>query len=372
MQKQTVHDGWTLQAVGELAHIPRAIRGKEIPATVPGCVHTDLLAAGLIPEPYYGLNELKMAWIGRTDWRYACVFTVDAALLDHERVDLVCEGLDTVARVELNGQLLGETATMHHPHRFDAKARLRPGRNELAITFKSPLAYAEQMRDKLGDLPHTEKHPFNFIRKMACNFGWDWGPAFVTAGIWQPLYLHAWNGARIRSVRPLVLAADAAIAQVEVLVDIERAHAGDLAVSAVLAENTGRTVSAAAALGGNDTAARMALGVAQPQRWWPRGHGEQPLYGLTVRLAAGQSELEGWTGRIGLRTATLNTDKDEIGSKFVIEVNGKAIFCKGANWIPDDCFPTRVDEARYRRRLEQAVAANMNMLRVWGGGIFET
>ena len=372
MLKQNLHENWTVRAAGNMADVPLAVKEKDIPATVPGCVHTDLLAAGLLDDPYYGTNELKQAWVGRTDWRYASTFDVDAEVLRHDRVELVCEGLDTVARVELNGALLGETADMHYPHRFNANSALRVGKNELVITFASPVRYAEQMRDRLGDLPHSEKYPFNFIRKMACNFGWDWGPALITSGIWQPIRLEAWNTARIAAVRALVQRADGEQAVLDVLVDLASSGNAGLAITATLVEGGGRSFAASVPVAAGATQARMAFTVPQPQLWWPRGHGAQPLYDLHVKLTSGDTELHSWSHRIGLRTARLNTDKDEIGSKFVIEVNGKPIFCKGANWIPDDCFLTRVDQARYRARLEQAVGANMNMLRVWGGGIFET
>lgn len=377
MLKQLLHSNWTVKAVkvtGKTTKVPLTVRGKEIPATVPGCVHTDLLAAGLLRDPYYGTNELKQEWIGRTDWRYACEFDVDPGLLAHEMVELVCEGLDAVARIELNGKVVGDTCDMHYPCRFGvAKPMLRSGRNSLAVTFSAPLNYAEAARDLAGDLPRTEKHPFNFIRKMACNFGWDWGPALVTSGIWRPIYLEAWNSARIKAVRPLVLSADANIAHVEVVVDLDMLNLPPgAAATATLTEGGGRTFTGTATIQRELSTARIPLTVPQPQLWWPRGHGAQPLYALVVKLSAEGKELGSWSHRIGLRTARLNTSPDSIGSQFTIEVNGKPIFCKGANWIPDDCFLNRVDEARYRRRLEQAVGANMNMLRVWGGGIFET
>jgi beta-mannosidase len=372
MHQQALQDNWTVKAIGDVTDVPADIRNRAIPAVVPGCVHTDLLAAKLIPDPYLGRNEEKLHWIGRTEWRYGCHFNADAALLAHERVALVCEGLDTVARIELNRHLLGEAANMHHPHRFEAKPLLRAGQNELSVTFTSAFQYAAGMEKSLGTLPHAEKHPFNFIRKMACNFGWDWGPDLATAGIWQPIYLLAWNTARIAAVRPLVTEADAETARVEAIVNIERAHPKPVSLRAVLTESTGRTFEGRAVLSENGTEARIVLTVPNPQRWWPRGHGEHPLYDLSVRLFEGHTELDWWSSRVGLRTVRLNTDKDSAGSRFAIEVNGKPVFCKGANWIPDDCFPTRVDATRYRKRIEQAAAANMNMLRVWGGGIFET
>ena len=361
------------------AEMPEATRGRELAAQVPGCIHTDLLAAGLIAEPYRDRNELGLQWIGYADWQYACRFRPQAGLLDCGKVELVCEGLDTVAALTLNGQPIGEAANMHHPHRFDVAGVLRGGENVLAVTFRSAIQYAGEMQRQLGPRPHVERHPFNFIRKMACNFGWDWAPTLVTAGIWRPIYLAGWSGMRIGSVRPLVRRADADRAVVDVCVDLALGG-GPVArgtyASARLAGPDGREVSDSTVIADGDGLAVVRLDVPEPRLWFPRGRGEQALYALRVEVAApgpaGHDALDAWAGRIGLRTVRHDTAGDEIGSKFTIEVNGQPIFCKGANWVPDDCFPSRVDAGRYRRRLEQAAGANVNMLRVWGGGIYES
>ena len=197
MIKLELTGGWTLRNVTEHG-VPETVTGRNVPATVPGCVHTDLLAAGLIPDPYHGQNELDVQWVGENDWRYRCTFEVSAELLAFEKLELVCLGLDTVATVEVNGQVVGHAEDMHLGYRFDAKPHVREGKNDLSITFRSALAYAHEQVERLGYLPNSSyPHPFNFIRKMACNFGWDWGPALVTAGVWQPIYLEAWEGARV-------------------------------------------------------------------------------------------------------------------------------------------------------------------------------
>src|SRR5918995_1782527 len=189
----SLHDGWTLSGAAHAG----------VPASVPGCVHTDLLAAGLIPDPYLDDNETGLTWIGRTDWVYETSFGWEPDR-PADRVDLVCAGLDTVAVVTLNGVVVGETANMHRSYRFDVRQALRPGRNTLSVRFESAYAYAERWRAALGDRPAAYDQPFNFIRKSACNFGWDWGPTLVTAGIWQPIGLEAWSTARLARVRPLV------------------------------------------------------------------------------------------------------------------------------------------------------------------------
>ncbi|MFG1709911.1 glycoside hydrolase family 2 protein [Nonomuraea sp. M3C6] len=333
-----LHDGWTLTS-HDLAATP---------ATVPGCVHTDLLAAGLIDDPYLDDNEDRLAWIGRTEWTYRTTFTWSPD--EHERTDLVCEGLDTVATLTLNGIRLASTANQHRSYRFPVRHLLRDGDNELTVHFGSAYAYAEERRAALGERPGAYDEPYPFIRKMACNFGWDWGPALVTAGIWRPIGLESWSRARLAEVRPLAHADGT----VDVHVRVERSTEEPLALTAEIA---GVTVEAR--LDGRATV--IPLRVPDPELWWPRGYGDQPLYDLAVRL--GDDE---WHGKIGFRSVEL--DREAFGLK----VNGVPVFVKGVNWIPDDCFPTRITRDRLAERFGQATAAGVNLLRVWGGGRYES
>jgi beta-mannosidase len=351
----SLHAGWTLSGAGHTG----------VPATVPGCVHTDLLAAGLIPDPYLDDNETGLAWIGRTDWVYETAFEWTDPGAD--RVDLVCAGLDTVATVSLNGVTLGETANMHRSYRFDARPALRPGRNELVVRFGSAYAYAERWRAALGDRPGAYDEPFNFIRKSACNFGWDWGPTLVTAGIWQPIGIEAWSTARLARVRPLVTV-DGAVGRVAVHVDLDRASDAPLTVSATVAG-----ISATAPVAAGATAAVVSLAVPDPDLWWPRGNGEPARYDLAVSLAAADGAVvDGWERAIGFRSVRVETAPDADGRPFTVVVNDVPVFVRGANWIPDDVFPNRVTRARLATRLGQAAGANVNLLRVWGGGRYES
>jgi beta-mannosidase len=370
-----LHEGWTLRPAGDTGAVPAAIRVAAaelgaLPARVPGCVHTDLMSAGLIPDPYLDTNENDVAWIGRTDWRYATVFDADTA--GHERVDLVCEGLDTVATVSLNGVVVGTSANQHRSYRFDLRPALRDGSNELAVEFTSAYSYAEAMRTALGDRPGAYAEPYQFIRKMACNFGWDWGPTLVTAGIWRPIGLQAWSTARLDRVRPLVTVEPDGSGRVSVHVDVERSGVGPDVPLIVTARVGMQTTTVKIEAG--ESSAVVDVVVPDVELWWPRGFGGQPLYDLTVGLAAeeGEAALGQWQRRIGFRMVRLDTTPDEIGERFAIEVNGEPVFVKGANWIPDDCFPSRVDRARYAARLAQACEANLNLLRIWGGGIYES
>jgi beta-mannosidase len=364
VSRQTLHEGWVLRAVPG-PQVPPEVAGRAVPATVPGCVHTDLLAAGLIPDPYLDDNENRLGWIGRTDWVYET--TVERPSGDDERVDLVCAGLDTVATVSLNGTEVGRTENQHRGHRFPVGPLLRPGANTLTVRFDSPYRYAEGHRDRLGDRPNAYPEPFHFIRKTACNFGWDWGPTVVTAGIWQEIGLHAWSVARLATVRPLVTVEDGA-GRVELHVEVERTRDDPLTVHATVA---GAAVEVTVPAG--EHRAGATLTVRDPALWWPVGYGDQPLHDLDVTLhAADGRELDAWSRRIGFRSVRLDTAPDAHGSAFTLHVNGVPVFVKGVNWIPDDAFPNRVTRARLAERFGQAVGANINLLRVWGGGRYES
>ncbi|MEV6963726.1 glycoside hydrolase family 2 TIM barrel-domain containing protein [Hamadaea sp. NPDC051192] len=334
-----------------------------VPATVPGCVHTDLLAAGLIDDPFLGENEPKTAWIGRSTWAYQLDF--DWSDAGDQRADLVCAGLDTIATVTLNGVTLGDTRNMHRSYRFDAREALREGGNRLEVRFADVYQYTDELREQLGDRPNSYPEPFNFVRKMACNFGWDWGPTLVTAGIWRPIGLETWSVARLAEVRPLVTLRDG-MGVVEVHVRAERASSAPLTVTAAVGEHRAEVQLIDSDQG------LVRLEVPDPARWWPRGYGEPTLHDLTVTLTDGDRELDVWQRRIGFRDIRLDTAPDEAGSAFTLVVNDVPVFVRGVNWIPEDAFITRVDRSRYADRLADACAANVNLIRVWGGGIYES
>jgi beta-mannosidase len=352
-----LRNGWTL-AADPTDQLPAHLRELFVPATVPGCVHTDLLAAGLIPNPLLGDHEAELAWIGETDWRYTTTF-------DHlpgERVDLVCAGLDTIAEIELNGEPVASTANMHRSYRFDVTSFLSDT-NELSVTFRSALKHAERQSAELGARPGPYPLPFNMIRKNASNFGWDWGPTFITGGIWRPIELHSWNTARIASVRPVVTVDDG-VGRVTLHVEIERTGTDRLWLLAQLDERT----SAVAVTG---DVAVVELEVPDVSLWWPRGHGEAPTYGVDLRLSTMEGNwIDTWQEWVGFRTVELDTEPDADGAPFALRINGEVIEVRGVNWIPDDVFLSRVDSERHR--LEQACAAGVNLIRVWGGGRYES
>ncbi|GGM00300.1 glycoside hydrolase family 2 protein [Nakamurella endophytica] len=345
-----------------------------VPATVPGTVHTDLLAAGLIPDPYLDRNELDLDWIGHQRWSYRCRFDAPPAA---ERTDLALDGLDTVATVLVNGVPVGRFANQHRSHRIALDEVLRPGPNEVEVVFDSAWEYARDLERMLGPRPNAYPTPFQFVRKMACNFGWDWGPSLVTAGIWRPVAVETWDTARIAGVRPLVTV-DGAVGRVRVEVDVERSAGRDAALTAAVAVAGQRAEVAVAPGAGTVT---VELAVPDVDLWWPHDLGDQPLYRLDVELHAaaagdlgdaGPQLLGAWSRRIGFRTVELDTSPDATGSAWTVVVNGVPVFARGVNWIPDDCFPSRITRERLAARLDQAVQAHVDLVRVWGGGIYES
>jgi beta-mannosidase len=326
-------------------------------------VHTDLLAAGLIPDPYLDDNESRLGWIGRTDWVYETTFSwTDRG---EPEVDLVCAGLDTVATLSLNGVQLGQTENMHRSYAFPVRHLLVDGENRLRVSFESAYRYAQRLADRLGARPSAYPEPFNFIRKMACNFGWDWGPNLVTAGIWRPIGLRGWRTARFGQVRALTT-----MDSVAVHVELERAASAPDAPVTVSAAVAGARTEVT--LAPDARSAVLDLSVPGVEPWWPRGYGEPHRHLLDVTLrAADGTVLDTWQRMIGFRSVRLDTTPDADGTPFRLVVNEVPVFVRGANWIPDDAFPHRVDRKRYARRLAQACEANVNLLRVWGGGIYE-
>ncbi len=343
-----------------------ADRDAWFPARVPGCIHTDLQRHDLIPDPFYGRNEAGLQWIERREWRYRARFDVPADARDRAHVDLVFGGLDTLAEVRLNGQLLGRTENMFVSHRWDVRSLLQPAGNLLEVIFHNTLDY---LRDRASWQPFRERNDpvggRSRIRKEQCQYGWDWGPRFVTCGIWQPVWLESWDGARLDQVHlrqdhqpdhTVVLHATAAL---------DRPGGGERLVLSVALD--GRTVAESAPLPD-----ALAVAIPDPQLWWPNGQGAQPLYTVTLQLLGPDGVVrDEWTRRVGLRTIELVREKDTAGESFYFRVNGRPVFAKGANWIPDHAFVTECAPQGYRERLQAAADVHMNMLRVWGGGIYE-
>ncbi len=375
---------WTVLAIGDLVETPAVVRGLTISASVPGCIHTDLVRAGVIGDPAVGFNELDIQWIGLTDWEYRAVFNAEEALFSADRRDLVFDGLDTIAAVFLNGMPVGSAANMFHPHRFDVRESLCRGMNELIVRFRAPLRHIREVESSLGTRPvNGDWDPFIFMRKAACNFGWDWGPKVATVGLWRPVRLEAWSVARLSGVRPLITRGARDTWSVQTLCDIQwddssRYTPVRLSVNldsppvALLRQHSFIAATSIEISGRPPTASAPELTISSPALWDGRDHA--PLYPLRVGLQDTQTgvELDHRECDIGFRTVELDTSPDAEGSAFTLRLNDRPIFCVGANWIPEGLWPGQVTRETYRRRLDQARAAGINLLRVWGGGYYES
>jgi len=343
---------------------------KPIAATVPGCIHTDLLKAGVIDDPYFRDNENAVQWIGETDWTYSRRFNVDSAFLRHHRVVLCCTGLDTLATVRMNGRIAGTADNMFRAWEFDVKRLLHPGTNHIEIAFSSTLPYINsrlRQRDAPGWL--TVKGS-SYVRKEQCNYGWDWGPKLITCGIWRDISIRAFDTARIADVHITQDHSTKNTVRLHVAVEAELFRQAKLDCTAVVTRGSTVVGEKRAAFRGRRAGLRFEI--KNPQLWWPAGMGEQPLYRVSVTLTDAHGKpVDSTVRRIGLRTLRLEQKDDAWGRSFAFVVNGVPFFAKGANWIPADTFVTRLRRGDYARLIGDARAAHINMLRVWGGGIYE-
>ena len=366
MQRQMLNGAWQMRQMG--TH-------DWIDAQVPGDVHTTLMLAERIPDPFVGDNEKKVQWVTENDWEYHRSFFVDPDVVAQERVNLVCDGLDTLADVYLNDHWLGHTDNMFRQYTWQVKGFLREGENDLRIKFGAPVSYIrEQQKIKPliggGDIlggPHLRKAPYMW--------GWDWGPKLPQIGIWKDIYLEGFSTARLADVY-LRQRHEGGKVTVRAEVEVTRLAAGPLQAALRVTSPQGQAQSVQVVLTGEATRADLEVVVENPQLWWPNGYGEQPLYSVQVALSQPEGQnpeaaLDQRSYQLGLRTVELRQQPDEWGELFTFVVNDIPVFIKGADWIPADAFPTRISDAYLEMLLQSAVAAHMNMLRVWGGGLYE-
>lgn len=326
-------------------------------AHVPGSVYADLMADGTMPDPFWRENELDAFERMKKDYVYQRAFTVTEAQLAHAHVELVCEGLDTLAHVSLNGHEIAFADNMHITWVWDVKEQLHTGENTLEIRFDSPIRYCAKKAEEAPGWESSDATPgFRHLRKAHCMFGWDWGPRLPDAGIWRPIFLRTWDTVRLENALMLQAHHDGVVD-----VTIRPEIAGESAWSAEITAPDGEVLTLP-----ETTAAEQVIAIQNPQLWWPNGLGKQPLYRVTVRLATGDTRM--W--RIGLRTMTVSREKDEWGEEFCHVVNGMKLFAMGADYIPEDNILARVTPERTRRLLEDCKAANFNAIRVWGGGYY--
>ncbi|MBF6641883.1 glycoside hydrolase family 2 protein [Flavobacterium sp. J49] len=334
---------------------------KWFPAKVPGTVHTDLLANQLIPDPFFDANEKQLQWIENEDWQYQTAFIISKEELDHQNAILQFDGLDTFAEVTLNGTKILSANNMFRTWKVDVRKQLKIGQNKLEITFNSAVKKGKEEAKKLTyTLPGDEKI---FTRKAQYHFGWDWGPRFVTAGIYKKVALHFWDNATITNIKTNQDLTNKSLAKVEFAIEINSKNASQYELKI-----NEKSEFLQLEKGKNNLS--LTYEIKNPKLWWPNGLGEAHLYPFEVSLAQNKQIIDIKKLNIGLRTIELIQDKDEIGKSFYFKVNDQPVFMKGANVIPPDSFLPRATDSVYQSIVKNAAVANMNMLRVWGGGVY--
>ncbi|MBM6385896.1 MAG: glycoside hydrolase family 2 protein [Paenibacillus sp.] len=350
-----------------------------LPAQVPGCVHTDLLKLDKIPDPFYGTNEKEIQWIDKKDWEYRTVFDINEDLLSQEHLEIVFDGLDTYADVYVNDQHVLSADNMFRVWNVDVKSIVKASGNVLRIRFRSPIQEDLPKLEKLGyALPASndqsdvgglgDKRVSIFARKAPYHYGWDWGPRFVTSGIWREARLEGWSEVKINDVFIRQNEVTASAASLTAIVEVETFNP----IETIIRIGTdGQTWEQAASLQAGVQTIEISVSINEPKLWWSRGLGDPHMYSFVTEVLKGEQVLADSTVKTGLRSIRLVRDKDEAGASFYFELNGVAVFAKGANHIPNDSFITEITAERYRHEIVSAAESNMNMLRVWGGGIYE-
>ncbi len=371
---KNLHEGWKFR---------QARLTNWYPATVPGVVHTDLLQNKIIEDPFFRLNERGLQWIDKEDWVYETCFTLAAGMMRKENMELVFEGLDTYADVYLNDECILKADNMFRRWSIPIRQYIREENNILKVYFHSPIKIDVPKWDALPyQYPASNDQSENgglfnkkisiFARKAGYHYGWDWGPRLVTSGIWRPVYIRAWSDLRINDVfiEQKEVGAGRAVIAGHVELDADKDMDGVLVT--ITDEVTGRVLGewqADLKRGTNRVTVDFVLH--KPKLWWSNGLGEPFLYRFRTDIIAGGELLDSKTERVGIRSLKVVHQPDKDGHTFYIELNGRPVFAKGANYIPSDNFLPRVTPENYKKTILDAAGVNMNMLRVWGGGIYE-
>ena len=354
------------------------------PAKVPGCVHTALMENGIISDPFFGLNNMAVQWVDKEDWEYKTVFDLPQEMLKKENIKLHFNGLDTYADVFLNGEKILSADNMFIAWEKDIKANVKEKGNELRVYFNSPtriglkeiLKYPyryEAANDQSENGGMFDYRVSIFTRKAGYNYGWDWGPRLVTTGIWRPVEIQAWNDVRFDNIYYRQTEVNTKKALIETSFKIASDREQKVVVSItdsisnkVLAKNT-------ISLRKGDNTASLSFSIRNPELWWTNGLGDAHLYTFKATIYSENESVvyDSQTTKTGLRTVKLITTADKTGHTFHFELNGIPVFMKGANYVPLDNFMTRVTAADYEKIILAAKEANMNMIRVWGGGNYE-
>ena len=332
-----------------------------LPAKVPGTVHLDLMDNKVIPDPFKDENEKKVQWVENEDWEYQTQFSVSSQELKNDNIDLVFNGLDTFSEIYLNGKLLKKTDNMFRKWNIPVKQYLKLGNNALQIKFQSAVNTGKELAKKVSfTMPES---PRSFVRKAQYQFGWDWGPRLVTAGIWKDVTLEFWNNAKIITVKDIQNNSEKAF-DLHFEVEIYAQNAGDYTLDL-------NKIHQKIALKKGINTITVPYDTKGMKLWQPNGRGEANLYDFKIKLSKDLKNIDDKDIRIGLRTVELIQEKDEKGKSFYFKVNGNPLYIKGTNWIPGDSFSPRMTKEKYQKLIKDTKDANMNMIRIWGGGIYE-
>jgi beta-mannosidase len=366
LSRMILNEGWKFRQAGKESWFP---------AAVPGCVHLDLLDNGLIEDPFYRDSEMRLQWIGKSDWEYQVSFLITMDQMRQDQIELIFRGLDTYAAVYLNADLVLQTDNMFREWRIPCKEYLHTGENRLRVCFRSPineiLPVMQAMSYQLPASNDQGEKTSPFTRKAPYHFGWDWGPRYVTCGVWQPVYFEFWNEAKIGDFHIRQNHVDAENAELTAVLEIEASKEGSASIVVMDDGRSFRVLQSEVLLKKGKNTFSFPVTIKKPKLWWPNGLGGQPLTAFHSRLMMGGKLIDRAVRRIGLRSAELRQEPDSWGKSFMFVVNGIPVFAKGGNWIPADNFVTRISHEKYRHLLQSCRDANMNMLRVWGGGIYE-
>lgn len=365
MQTCTLNGTWQLSA----GH--RSLESVDM--QIPGTVLSGLLAAGKIKDPFYRTNEDATRALFWKDYVFTRTFDVDEELLAQQHIVLVCEGLDTLAEISINGTFLAKTDNMHRTWKFQAKKLLHPGKNEIQIVFRSVLRFIEdypyEAHKKINYIPCGSMKGNHLLRKAHSMFGWDWGPQTIDAGIFRDIYLQGYSHARIEDIR--IHQQHAKNVSVQTSITLSESVPGQKLCVELSEDGADKPLQTKLCKTNADGVAAVDFVIENPKLWWPNDYGDQPLYIVrTTLLDEDGTSLESITRRIGLRTLTISQEKDEWGNEFAFCVNGVKIFTRGGNYIPDDCLYTRITEKKLDYILESCRRAHFNCVRVWGGGYY--
>ncbi len=370
MKKLDLNGKWQFKAVDAYHTLAKENRKatRWMNAVVPGTVHTDLMSNKVIADPFYRMNENDVQWVDSQQWLYRRDFVVTPSLLNEDSVQLVTEGLDTYATIRINGEVVAEPSNMFIEHRFDVKNFLRKGKNSVEILFDSPTIRSKTLEKEHGALRVALEPHRVYVRKAQYSFSWDWGPKLTTSGIWRNISLQAFSSARLKNPFAKVISIEDNKAIIELSVDVERFREEELQLRAYVG---GGESSVETTIQFTGETVKLQVEIADAKLWWPNGFGEQPMYNAVLSLLKNDIEIDEVEVPFAIRTIRLLQEADAEGKSFIVEVNGVKIFCKGADWIPSDNFIPRIPDSTYSTLLTMAKSAHMNMIRVWGGGIYE-